>query len=271
MAAKGADMTDLIAVTEGAGPIVEVRINRPDKKNAVTLEVLAELVSVGEDLARQEGLRAVILTGEGGNFSSGMDTSVFMQMAGQLDTIKAQILEPPEGQTANMFQRPAQVWQDLGVPVIAAIEGVCFGAGLQIALAADFRIAAPGASLSIMEAKWGLIPDMGISLSLPKLMPVDRAKALMMTGRVMTGQEALGEGLVTWVEAEPLSAARAFAEELCGKSPDAVRASKVLADAIWADAADGLALEARLQAELMGAPNQIETVMARMQKRPPKY
>ncbi|SMX32125.1 enoyl-CoA hydratase-related protein [Octadecabacter ascidiaceicola] len=210
-------MSDLICVTGAEGPIAEVRINRPEKKNAVTLGMLAELVSAGEALK-------------------------------------------------------GQVWQQLGVPVIAAIEGVCFGAGLQIALGADFRIAAPDASLSIMEAKWGLIPDMGISLSLPKLMPVDRAKALIMTGRVLSGGEALGEGLVTRVEADPLAEARVFAEELCGKSPDAIRAGKALSDAIWGGVeAEGLKVEAELQAQLMGAPNQIETVMARMQKRAPKY
>lgn len=265
-------MSEFVTVTDAAGPIASVRINRPEKKNAVTLELLAELVAVGEGLAAQDGLRAVILSGEGENFSSGLDTSVFMQMAGKLDAIKDQMLKLPDGETANMFQRPAQVWQQLGVPVIAAIEGVCFGAGLQIALAADFRIATPDAKLSIMEAKWGLIPDMGISLSLPRLMPVDRAKALIMTGRVMSGDDALSEGLVTWIDADPMARAQAFAEELCEKSPDAVRAGKQLADAIWGgNAAADLALEAVLQAELMGGANQMETVMARMQKRAPKY
>ncbi|MBU2993692.1 crotonase/enoyl-CoA hydratase family protein [Octadecabacter sp. 1_MG-2023] len=265
-------MTDLVTVTNAEGPVAEVRINRPDKKNAVTLELLADLVAAGESLAHQSGLRAVVLSGAEGNFSSGMDTSVFMKMAGQLDQIKDQMLNLPEGQTANDFQRPAQVWQDLEVPVIAAIEGVCFGAGLQIALAADFRIAAPDASLSILEAKWGLVPDMGISLSLPKLMPVDRAKALIMTGQVLSGTDALAEGLVTRIEDDPIAAAHAFADELAQKSPDAIRSAKTLADAIWAeDTAKGLALEAQLQADLMGSPNQIETVMAQMQKRAPNY
>ncbi|HCP80604.1 MAG TPA: crotonase/enoyl-CoA hydratase family protein [Octadecabacter sp.] len=265
-------MNELVTVTNAEGPVADVRINRPDKKNAVTLELLADLVAAGEALAQQPGLRAVVVSGEDGNFSSGLDTSVFMKMAGQLDQLKDQMLNLPEGQTANQFQRPAQVWQDLGVPVIAAIEGVCFGAGLQIALAADFRFAAPDATLSILEAKWGLVPDMGISLSLPRLMPVDRAKALIMTGKMLSGDEALAEGLVTRVEEDPIAAAHAFASEIAQKSPDAIRSAKTLADAIWGgDAAEGLAIEAQLQADLMGSPNQIETVMAQIQKRPPNY
>ncbi|MBO6603424.1 crotonase/enoyl-CoA hydratase family protein [Rhodophyticola porphyridii] len=265
-------MGTLVSVIDEQGPVVELRLNHPEKKNAVTLELLDELVELGEALADRDDLRAVILTGEGGDFSAGMDTGVLMQMAGKLDQVKAQMLAPPEGRTANRFQRPAQVWMDLPVPVIAAIEGVCFGAGLQIALAADFRIAAPEARLSIMEAKWGLIPDMGISLSLPRLMPVDRAKALIMTGQVLSGEAALAEGLVTRVAADPLAAARTLAGELAAKSPDAVRAAKVLADALWAGETEAdLALEARLQAGLLGAPNQIETVMAQMQKRKPDY
>jgi enoyl-CoA hydratase/carnithine racemase len=265
-------MSALVSVINKTGPIAEVRLNRPEKKNAMTLELLAELVAAGEALVDQPGLRAVVLSGADGDFSAGMDTGVLMQMAGRLDEVKAEMVAPPDGAIANRFQRPAQVWQELPVPVIAAIEGVCFGAGMQIALGADFRIAAPEAKLSIMEAKWGLIPDMGISLSLPRLMPVDRAKALIMTGRVLSGREALDEGLVTRVAEDPLAAAREFAEELAGKSPDAVQAGKALADALWGrDVAPDLALEARLQAELMGAPNQVETVMAQMQKRPAVY
>lgn len=265
-------MTELVTVNQSQGPIAEVRLNRPDKKNAVTLELLDELVRVGEGLAEQSSLRAVVLAGAGQDFCAGMDTSVFMAMASELEQVKKEMTELPEGVTANRFQRPAKVWQDLPVPVIAAIEGVCLGAGIQIALACDFRIAAPDARLSILESKWGLIPDMGISLSLPRLMPVDRAKWMIMTGPMLSGEEALAEGLVTRVEAEPVKAAHALADELATKSPDAIRAGKALADGMWGrDPAALLALEARLQAEIIGGPHQIETVMARMQKRSPVY
>ena len=260
----------LIDILNADGPIAELRLNRPEKKNAVTLELLADLVTACEMLAGQPGLRAVVLSGAGGDFSAGMDTSVLMGFAGNLDAIKAEMLAPEDD--ANRFQQPAKALADLPVPVIAAIDGVCFGAGIQLALAADCRIAAPGAKLSIMEGKWGLIPDMGISLSLPRLMPADRATALIMTARVMSGEEALAEGLVTRLSNDPYAAAMAFAQELTARSPDAVRASEVLGAALWSTrTAEGLRLEAELQADLMGAPNQMETVMARMQGREPVY
>lgn len=261
----------LIEIVNAEGPVAELRLNRPEKKNAVTLDLLADLVTACGALADQPGLRAVVLSGVGGDFSAGIDTGVLMSFAGKLDAIKAEMLDPPDG-IANRFQAPAKALAELPVPVIAAIDGVCFGAGLQLALAADFRISAPGAKLSIMEGKWGLIPDMGISLSLPKLMPADRAKALIMTARVLSGEEALAEGLVTRLADDPQAAAMAFARELAARSPDAVRASKRLVDALWENrSADGLRLEAELQADLMGAPYQIETVMARMQGREPEY
>ena len=212
----------------------------------------------------------MVLSGAGGDFSAGMDTAVLMGFAGKLDAVKAEMLAPEGG--ANRFQAPAKALHDLPVPVIAAIEGVCYGAAMQLALAADFRIAAATAQLSIMEAKWGLIPDMGISLSLPKLMPADRAKALIMTARVMSGEEALAEGLVTRLADDPHAAATVFAQELAGQSPDAVRAAKRLVDTLWSDrSAEGLRLEAELQAALIGAPYQVETVMARMQGRAPDH
>lgn len=261
----------LIEIVTPDGPVAELRLNRPEKKNAVTLDLLEELVAACAMLAGQPGLRAVVLSGAGGDFSAGMDTSVLMGFAGDLDAVKAEMLDPP-ADGANRFQRPAKAIADLPVPVIAAIDGVCFGAGIQLALAADFRIAAPGAKLSIMEGKWGLIPDMGISLSLPKLIPADRAKALIMTARVLSGEEALAEGLVTRLADDPKAAALDFAEGLAARSPDAVRASKALVDGLWSrGGAEGLRLEAELQAALMGAPNQVETVMARMQGRAPTY
>lgn len=264
-------MNELVRVINAGGSVAEIRLNRPEKKNAVTLDMLEALVGVCQALAQEPGLRAVVLSGEGGDFSAGMDTSVLMAFAGNIDGVKAEMLTPPDG-IANRFQAPAKAVMDLPVPVIAAIDGVCFGAGIQIALAADFRIAAPDARLSIMEGKWGLIPDMGISLSLPRLMAADRAKTLIMTAKILTGIDALAEGLVTRVSDNPRVAALEFAEELAARSPDAVRASKALVDGLWEGRlVDGLRLEAELQAKLIGAPNQIETVMAQMQKRPPVY
>ena len=261
-----------ISVLNPDGPIAEVRLDRAAKKNAVTLEMLDALVAAARDLAGRAGVRAVILSGAGGDFSAGLDTSTLMGMAGQIVTLKEEILTPPAGEMANRFQLPSTIWAAVPAPVIAVVEGVCFGAGAQIALGADFRIAAPDARFSIMEAKWGLIPDMGITRVLPSLMPADRAKELIMTARILSGAEAETAGLVTRLADDPQAAARALAEDLAARSPDAVHAAKRLVDGAWGgDAAASLRLEAELQVALIGQPNQVETVMAQMQKRTPVY
>ncbi|MFD0978900.1 crotonase/enoyl-CoA hydratase family protein [Tropicimonas aquimaris] len=261
-----------VRVVGPSGPVAEVWLARPDKKNALTLEMLDRLVEVGRELAAAPGVRAVILAGEGGDFSAGLDTGVLAAMAGKLDAVKAEMLAPPDGSAANRFQLPATIWSEVPAPVIAALDGVCLGAGLQIALGADFRIARPDSRLSIMEGKWGLIPDMGISQSLPRLLRADRAKELVMTARVLTGAEAQGIGLVTRLSDDPLTEARAFAEALATRSPDALRAAKRLVDRMYqGDAEQELRLEAELQAGLMGTPNQLEAVMANLQNRRPSY
>ncbi len=255
-----------------AGGIAEVRLNRPERKNALSLEMFDEIVAAGERLGDTPGLRAVILCGAGGDFCSGLDMSVMQAMAGRLDEMRERLLTPLEGGPANWFQRPCTVWQALDVPVVAAIEGVCVGGGMQLALGCDFRIARADARLSIMEAKWGMIPDMGISQSLPKLMGADHAKALMMTARVVSGDEAQAIGLVTRTDADPRAAAQALAEEIASRSPEAVAGVKNLVERVWSMApGDGLAVEAEIQAPIIGGANQIEAVMANFQKRAPQF
>ena len=161
--------------------------------------------------------------------------------------------------------------QSLDIPVIAALNGVVYGAGAQLALGADFRIAAPDTKFSIMEAKWGLIPDMGISQSLPKLMRADQAMELVMTGRVLDASEAQILGLITRIADDPLTEAIAMAEALKTKSPDALKGAKHLVNGTWGCGEAGLKLEAQLQAAIMGQPNQMEMVMATMAKRAPNF
>ncbi len=264
-------MTDLVTLENPDGPIAHLRLNRPEKKNAVTLDMLDVLAATVASLSDRPELRAVILSGTGGDFCAGLDTATFLEIAGQIDAIKAQILTPDDD-GANRFQRPAKALIDLPVPVIAVIDGVCFGAGMQLALAADFRIAARSARLSIMEGKWGLIPDMGITMTLPQLMPADQAKRLIMSAEIISSERAFAAGLVTELADDPHSAADDLAAALALRSPDAIRAAKALVDRVWRDPSrDGLKLEAALQAEILGAPNQVETVMAQIQNRAPKY
>ena len=258
-------------LTEINNNIATVTLNRPAKKNAMSFEMMTELVETANTLAATDGLRAVILTGADNCFCSGIDLESLMSMAPLMDKVRDEILNPPKGAVANRFQAPVTIWASLNVPVIAALEGVAYGAGAQLALGADFRIAAPSAKLSIMEAKWGLIPDMGISQSLPKLMRADAAMELIMTGRVLEADEALNLGLLTRIADDPLDAAITLAQSFTTKSPDAIKAGKQLVNGTWGCGEAGLKLEAELQAAIIGQPNQMEMVMATMGKREPKF
>jgi enoyl-CoA hydratase/carnithine racemase len=265
----------IVDVTRADG-VAEVLFNRPDRKNALSEEMFDAITAAGESLSNAPGLRAVVLRGAGGDFCAGLDTAFMGAMAGRIESLRALMLNPGESDgyagPANWFQRPAYVWQELPVPVIAAIDGVCLGGGLQIALAADFRIAGPKARFSIMEARWGLIPDMGISQNLPKLMPADRAKMLMMQANMISSISALQAGLITELSEAPLERARELAKDLADKSPDAIRGIKRLVDQVWTlPEGEGLAVEAALQAPIIGGPNQVEAVMARMEERTPKF
>jgi enoyl-CoA hydratase/carnithine racemase len=191
-----------------------------------------------------------------------------MSVATRSDGISSVLrAEPP-----NLFQRAAHDWLALPVPVIAAVHGACFGGGLQIALAADIRIATPDARLSVMEVKWGLIPDMSITRTLPRLVGIDVAKELAYTGRILTGEEARARGLVTRVSDDPLAAARELADEISSRSPDAVRGAKRLFDQGWnGTAAETLALEAQTQLGLIGSPNQLAAATAGVSGQPAQF
>ncbi len=252
--------------------IAEVFMTRPEKMNALDMAMFEALAEAGESLKENGNVRAVILAGQGENFCAGIDTGIFGDLIAGIKDIRAQMLAPPEGEVANLFQKPAHVWQELTAPVIAVLQGAVFGGGAQIALGADFRFASPDTRMSIMESKWGLIPDMGITQSLPKLMRADQAKDLMMTARVLDSQEARALGLITRLCDDPLSEARAYAREIAGRSPDAIQGAKALVDQTWsANPGDGLKIEARIQAPIIGSPNQIEAVMANVQKRKPDF
>lgn len=257
-----------IAIEDG---IAEVTLNRPDKLNAFDTAMFTAVAQAGERLADTPGLRAVILTGAGRGFCAGLDTGMLMEFARDLEALRAEIVSPPAGQAANRFQKPCTVWADLPVPVIAALHGVTYGAGMQLALGADLRIAAPSTQLSIMETRWGLIPDMGLTKLLPGVMRADQALELILSARVIGAPEALALGLVTRLADEPLHAARETARAIAARSPEAVRGAKALVRAAWPGGDANLALEARLQAAIIGSTNQIEAVMAGLQKREPQF
>jgi enoyl-CoA hydratase/carnithine racemase len=252
------------------GGIADVRLARPEKLNALDGEMFEALVATGERLAGERGLRAVVLSGEGRAFSAGLDVAGFLGGSG--GRAPRDLLARSPGSSANFAQRAAWVWTEVPVPVIAAIHGVAFGGGLQIALAADLRFVAPDARLSVMEIKWGLVPDMSGTQTLRRLVRLDVAKELTFTGRIVAGPEAVEIGLATHLADSPREAALALAREIAGRSPSAVRAAKRLLDASGVvGVEEGLRLEEELQRSLLGRPNQVEAVRANAEKREPLF
>lgn len=231
-----------------------VRLNRPQQHNGMDIAMIEALIATAKGLKKNRDIRAVILTGEGPSFCAGIDTKS-MFAAGPLKMALAfvPLLKP----AANKYQNVCLIWRTLSVPVIAAIHGNCFGAGIQLALGADIRLAAPEARLSVMEAKWGLIPDMGGMVTLRDHLPRDVAFELTATGRVLTASEAQALGLVTRIEADPLAAAKAIAAQIATRSPDATAATKRLFRQGWSASEYGaLAAERRWQLRLLLGRNQ---------------
>lgn len=256
-------MSDRVSLIFDSG-LAHVRLNRPDKVNALDMAMIDALAETINRLAATPGLRAVVLSGEGRGFCAGLDMQTMAGLAGAgLD-----IITRTHG-IANRFQHICWGWRTLPVPVIAAVHGVAFGGGLQVASGADIRIAAPDARLSVMEMKWGLVPDMaGYSLWRGRVRE-DVLRELTYTNREFTGAEAVGLGFVTRTADDPLAEAIDLARQIAARSPDAIRAAKRLAN-LSPDADDAAVLlaESREQAALIGAPNQMEAVMANLQKRP---
>ena len=260
---------DRVCVRIAASGVATVTMVRADKHNALDQAMFEGLMNAAEQLADDASVRVVVLHGEGKSFCSGLDIASFMAGKGGTDVLLAR----DDDRLANFAQRVTYDWSLVPAPVIAAIHGNCFGGGLQIALGADIRIAAPDAKLSIMEIKWGLVPDMGITQTLPRLLPIDVAKELTFTGRIVSGREAFELGLVTRTAEDPLSEALALADEIAQKSPDAVRAAKRLYDETWTsnDTGAALVLESKLQTGLIGKPNQIAAVVAGMSGERPVF
>jgi enoyl-CoA hydratase/carnithine racemase len=247
-----------------------VTLNRPEQKNAADGAMFEALTRAGESIRANSAVRAVVLHGAGGNFCAGIDIAAFQ--GSDAGIASAERMRPQGQSPANFYQGAAYVWKELSVPVIAAIEGYCFGAGLQIAAGADIRYGRADARLSIMEIKWGLVPDMAISVTLRDVMPVDRVRELAYSGRIVSGSEALQLGLVTAISERPFEAALALATEIAAKSPDAIRAIKRLTVKAWSQPpAEALKTEAQLQMALLGSPNQQEAVKANLGGRKAEY
>jgi enoyl-CoA hydratase/carnithine racemase len=266
-------MSDRVIVTIEDG-VADVRLNRPDKRNALDGAMFQAIADAGERVASDPAVRAVVLSGEGQSFCAGLDFGSFQQMAGG-ETVGGGAGNPGamvEGRITHLGQQVAWVWQEVPVPVIAAVHGHALGGGIQIALGADIRIVHPDAQLSVREVHWGLIPDMTGTYVLSRLVRPDIAKELTFTARVFNGAEAFDLGLATRLSATPRDDAMAMAREIAGRSPGAVRGAKALLNrAYGGDPAGQFAEERRVIGGLIGTPNQVEAVMANFEKRAPAF
>ena len=265
-------MTDIVRIVHHIGGVAEVILNRPDKMNAIAPDMFTALIDAGESLITNTSVRAVVLRGEGRAFCAGLDLVNFENMKAGIDMIDPTRLTERTHGDANKFQRVATVWRDIPVPVIAALHGVAFGGGLQIALGADIRLVTADIKMSIMEIKWGLVPDMAGMIFLRQLMRADVARELIYTGRLIGGTEAVALGLATRVVDDPLASAVQLAQEMTQKSPLALRAAKRMLNQ-WGDATDAALLlaEADEQSRLIGRAEQMEAVQANLEKRLPVF
>jgi enoyl-CoA hydratase/carnithine racemase len=259
----------VVTITDG---VAEVRLARPEKRNALDGAMFAGLVAAGEDLKSEPGVRAVVLSGEGPDFCAGLDFDWFRAMRdGERRSV---LVDLPAGQgpARAAGQRAAYVWAEIPVPVIAAVTGNALGGGLQIALGADIRIVAPDARMSVLEIRWGLVPDMTGTQLLPELVGRDVAKELTFSGRVVRGEEAVALGLATRVDPDPRGSALDLARSIAARNPHAIRAAKRLLNlAGRVDLEAGFAAEQKEMAGLIGSPNQAEAVAAEFERRAPQF
>lgn len=249
--------------------VAHVRLVRPERLNAIDLVLLEQLVEAGDRVAALPGVRAIVLSGEGRGFCSGIDTGMLaMQPGGEFPI---DIATPVRG-AANIAQHAVLQWRDAPVPVIAAIHGLAFGGGFQLPLAADLRLVHPETRLSLMELKWGLVPDMAGMVLLKRMLRSDVLADLLFTARVFDGREAVDLGIATRLADDPVKEALELAREIAGRSPDAVRAAKRLLR-VGDDALDDriLLAEAAEQRALLKSASHAEAVAAGMAKRQPNF
>lgn len=267
-------MENRVSITISEG-VADVRLNRADKMNALDAPMFEALVAATERLAHEKGVRVVVLSGEGRAFCAGLDMGRFAAMKenggnGVAGGEKRDLTARTHG-LANFPQQAVWGWRQLPVPVIAAIHGVAFGGGFQLALGSDMRFVSPDARMSIMEIKWGLVPDMAGTPILASLVRDDILRDLTYTGRIFSAQEALSYGLATRICGDPRADALEVAREIAGKSPDAIRAIKRMLNNLSVDPGPALLAESIEQQKLIGGPNQTEAVRANLEKRAPRF
>ncbi|HEY2286094.1 MAG TPA: crotonase/enoyl-CoA hydratase family protein [Streptosporangiaceae bacterium] len=265
---SGAEQRVSVRLVDG---VADVRLTRPEKRNALDPAMMEQIIAAGEEVRAMAGARAVVLSGEGASFCAGLDLTSMRSLAGDGGPRRA-VSEPSEGEITHRGQKACWVWQELAIPVVAAVQGHALGGGLQIALAADVRVMHPDTQLSLREVYWGVVPDGTGSLTLARLVRADVLKDLMFSARVFDGREALELGVATRLSETPYEDAMALARTYAERSPAAVRAAKELANhLLYAQAADQFAAERRLIHGLAGGAEQAEAVRAHFEQRAPDF
>jgi enoyl-CoA hydratase/carnithine racemase len=264
-------MSDRVLVNVNDG-VADVRLNRPEKLNALDGAMFKALADAGQSLKERSDVRAVVLSGEGRSFCAGLDLSSFQEMGSSQEKNETDPEDALQGRITHLGQQAAWVWQELDVPVIGAISGHALGAGFQIAMGPDIRLVHPDTKMSVLEIRWGLVPDMGASVLLPPLVGLDVAKELYFTGRMISGTEAVHLGIATRVSENPRADALELATEIAEKNPEAIRRMKTILNGIGErTTAQRFAAEREHIGALIGSPNQKEAVSAFFEKRTPKF
>jgi enoyl-CoA hydratase/carnithine racemase len=266
-------MSDRVTISVVNG-VAHVLMNRADKRNALDNEMFLAIAAAGDQVRRDPSIRVVVLSGAGASFCAGLDFSSMAALAGdgERPTQEGSPMAMHPDRITHLGQQVAWTWQEVEVPVIAAVHGHALGGGIQIALGADIRIVHPQTKMSVREVHWGLIPDMTGTQVLSHLVRPDVAKELTFTGRIFDGREAFELGLVTRLSETPLEDAMALAQEIAVRSPHAVRGAKALFNRIVnAGAAEQFSEERRVIGSLIGQPNQVEAVTANFENRAPQF
>ena len=264
-------MSDRVTISIDGG-IADVRLNRPEKLNALDGAMFRAIVEAGESLKGRDDVRAVVLSGEGRSFCAGLDFASFQAMADDDRESSSSGVGDTGERITHLGQQAARVWQELEVPVVGAISGHALGGGFQIAMGPDIRLVHPETKLSVLEIRWGLVPDMGASVLLPPLVGLDVAKELYFTGRMISGTEAAQLGVATRTSDDPHAEAMELAADIAAKSPDAIaRMKDLLNGTAHRTTAERFAAEREHISALIGSPNQVEAVTAFFEKRPPNF
>ena len=258
-----------LSITDG---IADVRLNRPDKMNALDPAMFKAIADTAACLGQNSSVRAVVLSGTGRAFCAGLDVERITALTRGDSILPFADLTKRTHGIANFVQHIVWTWREMAVPVIAAVHGVAFGGGLQLALGADVRYVAPGTRLGLIESNWGLVPDMAGTQLMRSLVREDLVRELTYTGRIFSAEDALAYGFVTRLAADPVGEALATARDIAGRSPHAIRAAKrLLNHTVASGALSALTAETDEQRALIGSPNQVEAVRANLEKRVPKF